>query len=47
MDIIVEQQASHRNFRWQGRQGSNPRPMVLETIALPAELHPYVKSYST
>lgn len=25
---------------WQGRQDSNPRPMVLETIALPTELHP-------
>jgi hypothetical protein len=27
---------------WQGRQDSNPRPAVLETAALPAELHPYV-----
>ena len=26
---------------WQGRQGSNLRPTVLETVALPAELHPY------
>ena len=25
---------------WQGRQGSNPRPTVLETAALPTELHP-------
>ncbi len=28
--------------KWQGWQGSNPRPTVLETGALPAELHPYV-----
>lgn len=26
---------------WQGRQGSNLRPAVLETAALPAELLPY------
>ena len=26
--------------QWQGWQGSNPRPAVLETAALPAELHP-------
>ena len=25
---------------WQGHQGSNPRPTVLETVALPAELYP-------
>ena len=25
---------------WQGWQDSNPRPAVLETAALPAELHP-------
>ena len=25
---------------WQGRRGSNPRPSVLETDALPTELHP-------
>ena len=27
---------------WQGRQDSNPRPAVLETAALPAELHPCI-----
>ena len=27
-------------FRWQGRRESNPRPSVLETGALPIELHP-------
>ena len=27
--------------KWQGQQGSNPRPTVLETVALPAELYPY------
>ena len=26
--------------KWQGQQGSNPRPTVLETVALPAELYP-------
>src|SRR5690349_8866119 len=26
--------------QWQGQQGSNPRPAVLETAALPAELYP-------
>ena len=26
---------------WQGQKGSNPRPTVLETVALPAELFPY------
>ena len=28
-------------LRWQGRRGSNPRPSVLETDALPIELHPF------
>jgi hypothetical protein len=27
---------------WQGQQGSNPRPTVLETVALPTELYPYL-----
>ena len=27
---------------WQGQKGSNPRPTVLETAALPAELYPYM-----
>ncbi len=26
---------------WQGQRDSNPRPTVLETVALPAELYPY------
>ena len=29
---------------WQGLKGSNPRPTVLETAALPAELSPYINS---
>ena len=29
---------------WQGQQGSNPRPTVLETVALPAELYPYAEA---
>ena len=28
-------------YLWQGQQGSNPRPTVLETAALPTELYPY------
>ena len=28
-------------FLWQGQKDSNPRPMVLETSTLPAELYPY------
>ncbi len=27
--------------QWQGQQGLNPRPTVLETVALPTELYPY------
>ena len=27
---------------WQGKKASNPRPTVLETAALPAELSPYI-----
>ena len=27
--------------KWQGHQGSNPGPTVLETVALPTELYPY------
>lgn len=27
-------------LKWQGHQGSNPRPTVLETVALPTELYP-------
>ncbi len=26
---------------WQGKKVSNPRPTVLETVALPTELFPY------
>ncbi len=32
---------------WQGLQGSNLRPSVLETDALPTELNPYAVNYST
>lgn len=28
--------------RWQGQRGSNPRPAVLETAALPTELYPFM-----
>ena len=34
----------HHLGLWQGRKDSNPRPAVLETAALPAELHPYYLS---
>ena len=30
-----------KNLKWQGRRDSNSRPTVLETVALPTELHPY------
>ena len=46
LDIFLSKEASIRRccvwFRinWQGQQGSNPRPTVLETVALPAELYP-------
>ena len=29
-------------FVWQGQEDSNPRPTVLETGTLPAELYPYI-----
>ena len=29
-------------FIWQGQKDLNPRHMVLETIALPTELYPYI-----
>src|SRR5918997_3154994 len=32
--------ARRRVRRWQGRQDSNLQPLVLETSALPIELHP-------
>jgi hypothetical protein len=32
----------HNLREWQGRRDSNPQPLVLETSALPIELHPYV-----
>jgi hypothetical protein len=31
--------------KWQGQQGSNPRPAVLETAALPTELYPYLGAW--
>ena len=31
-----------RLLHWQGQKDLNPRHMVLETIALPTELYPYV-----
>jgi hypothetical protein len=43
---------SHRDqmrckVNWQGQRGSNPRPTVLETVALPTELYPYHSSNVT
>ena len=32
----------NRRF-WQGKKASNPRPTVLETVALPTELFPYIQ----
>ena len=34
-------------FFWQGQEDSNPRPTVLETGTLPAELYPYVDFVNT
>ena len=31
-----------RQSIWQGKKASNPRPTVLETAALPAELFPFI-----
>ena len=31
-------------MNWQGRRASNPQPTVLETVALPIELLPYLSS---
>lgn len=30
------------NYLWQGRKDSNSQQTVLETAALPIELHPYI-----
>ena len=30
---------------WQGQQDLNPRPTVLETVALPTELYPYADNF--
>ena len=32
-----------RQLSWQGKKASNPRPTVLETAALPAELFPCIQ----
>ena len=34
-----------RCLEWQGQKDLNPRPMVLETIALPTELYPYIQQF--
>ncbi|AIE83499.1 recombinase [Fimbriimonas ginsengisoli Gsoil 348] len=40
---LIENPTLETDFeKWQGRQDSNPRPAVLETAALPTELHPCV-----
>ena len=47
--IYSNQQRHHPNgwcLCWQGKKASNPRPTVLETAALPAELFPYIKKYT-
>ena len=33
---------SYISKKWQGQKDSNPRHVVLETTALPAELYPYI-----
>ena len=32
-------------LNWQGHQGSNPGPAVLETAALPTELYPFTATF--
>ena len=46
LDIFLgKEKRSKVNFAptWQGQKDSNPRHTVLETVALPAELYPYIK----
>ncbi len=42
-DTVWSAQMNHDCLggKWQGHQGSNPGPTVLETVALPTELYPY------
>ena len=40
VQVTHDSQFCHWLVDWQGHQGSNPRPTVLETVALPAELYP-------
>ena len=37
---------SPMKLKWQGRRELNPQPLVLETSALPIELHPYRRIHS-
>ena len=37
----------HLGNCWQEWEGSNPRPAVLETAALPTELHSFIQNYFT
>lgn len=55
LEEVLAEATEHSAFRlllrwivwrcWQGRQDSNLQPLVLETSALPTELHPYVFQY--
>lgn len=38
----INKKRSPKDFFWQGRRDSNTQPTVLETAALPVELHPYI-----
>ena len=39
--IFLSKDSGRCNLSWQGQKDSNPRHVVLETTALPAELYPY------
>ena len=43
-DIHLNPTAAYRRS-WQGRRDLNPQPLVLETSALPIELHPCISGY--
>ena len=49
--VIIAKKAAKNHLKirwfWQGKKASNPRPTVLETAALPAELFPYIKKWWT
>src|ERR1700679_738533 len=41
--FLITSAITYSSVNWQERRDSNPRPSVLETDALPAELHSYLR----